>query len=293
MRGGNRTAIVGASGFIGRALVKHLAEHGPRPIGIVRSLEGARRVREAGGEVRQGLLTDPAFLRRALEGCAAVVYLAGTTREARPGEFWEVHVRGVENCLDAARRAGVRHFVHFSGLGVAGYGSRPELSNEYFRTKREAERRVAASGISHLILRPSYILGSGDNVTSVLAGKAESGEIVVRGDGSYRLQPVALDDVVRLVARVLAARMAGAWDVVGPEPVAYRELLERLLAALWKAGRLKSRPKMRRVPLGELGGLSPEERDILTCDQVGDAGPMARAIGPLTPLDEALRKALE
>lgn len=285
--------MVGASGFIGRALVRELAERGPKPVGVVRTVAGVRRVREAGGEARQGLLTDPPFLRRAFERCGAVVYLAGTTREERPGEFWRVHVEGVEACLDAVRRAGVGRFVLFGSLGAEGYGSRPELTNDYFRTKREGERRVAASRLPALVFRPGYIIGPGDRMVTVLAENAEAGRVVLlRGDGAYRLQPLALADAVRAAAEGVARGVTGTYDLVGPETVACREFLERLFAAMRGRGLLRAGPKMRRVPLQERGDLSPEERDILTCDEVGDPGPLVRVVGPLTPLDAALDAAL-
>ncbi len=287
-----KTAIVGASGFIGCALVHGLAERGPKPVGVVRTVAGVRRVREAGGEARQGFLTDPPFLRRAFEGCGAVAYLAGTTREERPGDFWRAHVEGVEACLEAARRAGVGRFVLFGSLGAEGYGSRPELTNDYFRTKREGERRVAASRIAALVFRPGYVIGPGDRMVTVLAEDARAGRVVLRGDGAYRLQPLALADAVRAVVEGLARSVTGTYDLVGPETVAYREFLERLFAAMLRRGLLQSGPRVRRVPLQERGGLSPEERDILTCDEVGDPGPLVRVVGPLTPLDAALDAAL-
>ncbi len=273
-------------------MVRELVERGTRPVGTVRSVEGVRKVREAGGDARQGLPTDPSFLRRAFQGCGAAVYLAGTTREARSGDFWRAHVAGVEACLEAARRAGVNHFVLFGSLGAQSHGARPELTNEYFRTKREGERRVAASRIPALVFRPGYIIGPGDRMVSVLADDARAGQVALRGDGSYRLQPLALSDAVRAAAEGLARGVTGTFDLVGPETVTCREFLDRLFAALRRRGLLASAPKIRRVPLQGRGGLSPEERDILTCDEVGDPRPLVRLAGPLAPLDDALDAAL-
>lgn len=287
-----RAAVAGASGFIGRALVKALADRGTGPIGVVRTVEGVQKVREAGGDARLGSLADRAFLAKTFEGCGGVVYLAGTTREERPGEFWRVHVEGVEASLEAARRAGVGRFVLFGSLGAEAYGSRPELRNEYFRTKREGERRVAASRMPALLFRPGYIIGPGDRMVSVLVEKARAGRVVLRGDGAYQLQPLALADAVRAAVEGLARGVTGTFDLVGPETVTYREFLERLFARMRRTGLLRAAPRLRRVPSRELGGLSPEERDILTCDAVGDPRPVARWLGPLAPLDEALDAAL-
>ncbi|MEM3087320.1 MAG: NAD(P)H-binding protein [Halobacteria archaeon] len=285
-------AIVGASGFIGRALVRELAGRGTRPVGVVRSIVGVQSVREAGGEARLGPLTDREFLGKSFEGCGAVVYLAGATRESRPGDFWRVHVEGVAASLDAARTAGVPRFILFGSLGAGGYGARPVLTNEYFRTKREGERRAEASRLPALILRPGYIIGPGDRMATVLAEGARAGRVLMRGDGAYRLQPLALADAVRAAVVGMERGITGTFDLVGPESVTHREFLDRLFAVMRRKRLLASAPDVRRVPLQERADLSPEERDILTCDEVGDPGPAVRWLGPLTSLDAALDAAL-
>lgn len=250
-------------------------------------------MRQAGGDPRLGSLADREFLRASFEGCGAVVYLVGTTREERPGDLWRAHVEGVEACLEAARRAGAELFVLFGSLGAESYGSRPELTNEYFRTKREGERRVTASRIPALLFRPGYIIGPGDRMVTALVEQARAdGAVRVRGDGAYRLQPLALADAVRAAVEGLVRGITGTYDLVGPESLTYLDFLERLFSRARRKGLLKSTPRLRRVPLQERGGLSPEERDILTCDAVGDPRSVARWLGPLTPLDGAIDAAL-
>ena len=156
-----------------------------------------------------------------------------------------------------------------------------------------------------MVFRPSYVVGPGDGfVASVLRSMA-SGEVERPGDGSYRMQPIAVTDAVALVLAV-AARPAGAFptvfDLVGPEAIPYARLLERLEAVARGLG-LPVRLRVREVAIAEADrlargpgayqGLGPDELDCLLCDEVGDEAPLEALLRRrLTPLDEALAAAV-
>jgi NADH dehydrogenase len=233
-----------------------------------------------------------------------VVHLALIGAE-RGGQTYEaVNVGLTGRVLEDARHAGVPRVVYFSGLGVARYGIAPRCSNEYFLSKLAAETILFRSGIEGVVFRPSFVVGPGDAFVPSVLRAMESGAVERPGDGSYRMQPIGVEDAA---ASVLAAieRPAGAFptvfDLVGPEPVSYDRLLERLAGVARALGR-PAKLRVREVPVEEADrqaraggymGMLPDELDCLLCDEVSDPAPLEALLGrKLAPLDEALAVAV-
>jgi NADH dehydrogenase len=299
-----RIAVTGANGFVGRHVVRQAAAAGFEVAGVVRSDAAARIVREAGGQPVELVGRDPEALVRALDGCAAVVHLAQVGAE-RGGQTYEaVNVGFTERVLEDARHAGVGRVVFFSGLGVARYGMSPRCTNPYFLSKLAAETALFRSGLEGVVFRPSFVVGPGDAFVPMVLRALAGGEIERPGDGSYRMQPIAVHDAA---ACVLAAvdRPSGAFptvfDLVGPEPVSYAHLAERLSGVareLGRPGALRWREVAieeadRRALSGGFHGMGPDELDCLLCDEVSDPAPLVALLGrPLVGLDDALAEAV-
>jgi nucleoside-diphosphate-sugar epimerase len=295
-----RIAITGANGFVGRHLTLQASAQGFEVLGLVRSEDGDRVVRQAGGRPVRLMERDPEALGRALEGARAVVHLAQIGAERRGGTYEAVNVLGTRRVLEAARRASVPRVVYFSGLGVARYGQSRRCTNPYFLSKLAAEVEIYRSDREAVVFRPSYIVGPGDALVSARLKEMAAGEVERPGEGAYRLQPIAVADVAALVlAAVLRPWTMGpaVLDLVGPEPLAYARFLERLARVARAAGR-PADYRVREVPISEVDrqaarggyrGLSPDEVDCLLCDEVSDPAPLEALLGrPLTPLDDAL-----
>src|SRR6185436_7456682 len=168
------------------------------------------------------------------------------------------HVRGRQRRPDgarggAARRAEVPRFVMFSGLGVARYGQSRRVTTRYFLSKLTAETVAFGSGLDAAVFRPSYVVGPGDAFVPSVLRAMQAGEVERPGDGSYRMQPIAVADAAAAVLAAVA-RPPGAFptvfDLVGPEPVAYARLLERLEAVARREGR-PVRLRVREVKVAE------------------------------------------
>ena len=103
------TLITGATGTVGHAIAKRLAERGRRVRALVRSAERARQLLPGDVEVTQGDVTDPASVRGAVEGCKTVYHASGLPEQWRrdTGDFQRVNVQGTANMIDAALDAGV------------------------------------------------------------------------------------------------------------------------------------------------------------------------------------------
>ena len=299
-----RIAITGANGFVGRHVLRHAVASGWEVVGIVRSEAAAQVVRREGGHPCEIVGRDPEALVRALDGCQAVVHLAQIGAERGGSTYEAVNVGFTERVLDDARHAGVPRAVYFSGLGVAHYGIAPRCSNAYFLSKLTAETAVFRSGLDGVVFRPSYVVGPGDAFVPLVLGALGLGEVELPGDGSYRMQPIAVADAA---AAVLAAvqRPLGAFptvfDLVGPEPLGYLQLIRRLAAIAERLGR-PAGLRVREIPIAEAErlaraggyqGLLADELDCLLCDEVASHAPLEALLGrSLLSLDDALEAAV-
>jgi uncharacterized protein YbjT (DUF2867 family) len=130
-----------------------------------------------------------------------------------------------------------------------------------------------------------------------------TGEVTLLGDGRQQLQPIAIRDVSALI--LAAVGRAGLHplilDLVGPEALSYRQLVERVARIALQEGQRDSF-RFREVPAAEAErqaaaggyrGMLPDELDCLLCSEVSTHQPLEELLGrPLIPLDEALRQAV-
>ena len=306
----DRLAVTGASGFVGQRLVREAAARGVDVVGVVRSELGARFVAAAGGRAVVVPDLEAAPLARAVLGAAAVVHLAQIGSERGGATYEAVNITGTCRVVLAAAAVEVPRLVYLSGLGVAHYGMVPRCTNRYFLSKLASEVELFRSGRETVVFRPSYITGPGDGLVRGLLREMAAGEVERPGDGSYRMQPVAIQDAA---AAILAAALSPAagpgftrprhrvLDLVGPQTVSYRDLIERvggIARAEGKAGEYRVREVPieeadRRAAQGGFHGHLPDDLDCLLCDEVSDPRPLESLLGrPLTPLDDALAAAV-
>jgi NADH dehydrogenase len=304
-----RLAVTGANGFVGRHVTAMAARRGWTVAAVVRSEAAARTVAAAGGEpvLVPGLAGGP--LATAFGGARAVVHLAHIGAERDGATYEEVNVAGTGRMVAAAREAGVGRIVLFSGLGVARYGQARRVTNRYFLSKLGAELEVFRSARDAIVFRPSYIVGPGDGLTAFLLPALAGGGVEIPGDGSYRMQPVSVEDAAEAVlAAVLSpapltplASPHRVFDLVGPEAVSYRDLIRAVARRAQALGR-PVHDDVREVPMAEaerraraegFHGLGPDDFDCLVCDEVADPRPLEALLGrALTPLAASVEAAV-
>jgi dihydroflavonol-4-reductase len=171
--------VTGATGFIGRHLVRQLAAGGHKVVALVRMPERARDLQELGLELVQGDITDAATLRSAMSGADGAFHLAAWYKVgARDRSLaWRMNVEGTRNVLEAARVAGVPRVVYTSSIAVFGdtggrvvderYRMNGPWLSLYDETKWRAHYEVALpmieAGLSLIILQPGAVYGPGDH----------------------------------------------------------------------------------------------------------------------------------
>jgi len=224
--------VTGASGFVGNEVVKELLARGHQVRALVRQgSEGKVQDREK-VEIYPGDCLHPEDLAPAALGADAVIHLVGIIREfpGRGVTFEAVHVQATHNVVDAAMAAGARRYLHMSALGA-----RPEPADPYHVTNFRADEYVVNSGLTYTIFRPSVIYGPGDQSLNLFARQLRRLFFFpVIGDGQYLLQPVPVATVARAFALALElpATENRIYDVGGPEPLTFNEIIDTLAQVL-------------------------------------------------------------
>jgi uncharacterized protein YbjT (DUF2867 family) len=293
-----RVLVTGATGFVGPAVANAIADAGHE----VRVLERRQGDWEKAGircdSAVQGDMTDPESLRLAVRGMEVVVHLVAIRQGGRDA-FQRVMVGGTRNLL-AACDAGVQRFVLMSALGTS---EETKDLVPYFEAKWTQEQDVKASGLEHVIFRPSFIFGRDGGILSTFMKLARLAPVTgIVGSGKQRIQPIWIDDVAAHFAAAIDKDEAAhrTFELGGPDVVSWDELWERIRAVLG----IRRRPTMHlptslmRIPATlteRLPGNIPLTRDLLTMLEAGDNvvtnDDAVRTFQlPLLPLDEQLRR---
>ncbi|MEI7874073.1 MAG: NAD(P)H-binding protein, partial [Alphaproteobacteria bacterium] len=169
-----QVTIFGGSGFIGRAIVRALAQEGLRVRIAVRRIELAESIKTAGdvGQItvmRTNLRSAPS-VAAAIAGSEAVINAAGIPFQRGRQRYQTVHVAGARAIAEAAKAAGVERLVHMSGIGADHRSS----TNRYVQSKVGAEDAIVAGFPTATILRPSVVFGPDDAMFNRLARIAAS-----------------------------------------------------------------------------------------------------------------------
>lgn len=221
-------AVTGAFGYSGRYIATRLLAAGHDVITLTNSAPGNHPL---AGRIRAFPLAfhEPEKLAQALAG-VEVLY---NTYWVRFNHGWFSHAEAVRNTLAlfaAAQRAGVRRVVHVSITNP-----REDSPLEYFAGKARLERALRESGLDYAILRPTVLFGREDILINNIAWALRRFPVfAVFGDGSYRLQPVSVDDLADLAVAEGQRSGRRIINAIGPETFAYRALVEAVGTAIGK-----------------------------------------------------------
>ena len=267
---GSLVTVLGGSGFVGRYAVRALARDGWRIRAATRRPDLAGHLQPMGavGQIQpvQANIRFPDSVLRAVEGADAVVNLVGILVKSGAQTFHSVHVAGARAAAKMAREAGVKTFVHVSAIGAD-----RKSWGKYGRTKAAGEAAVLAEFPNAIILRPSLVFGTEDQLFNRFAGMARlSPFLPLLGGGKTLLQPVYAGDVGAAIAAACAgkAKPRTTYELGGPDMITFRRLLD--LTQQW-SGRKRWYV---RIPfwLAQLGALLtvplPNTIRPLTVDQV-------------------------
>ncbi len=214
--------VTGAFGYSGKYIAKRLLAEGRRVRTLTDSLQ---RANPFGGQVEAHPYNfdRPEDLVELLRG-AEVLY---NTYWVRFNYSSFKHQSAVQNTLilfEAARKAGVKRIVHVSITNPSA-----DSPFEYFAGKAHLEEALKGSGLSYAILRPAVLFGPEDILINNIAWTLRHLPVFgVFGNGSYRLQPIHVDDLAALAVEQGRGHTDVTVDATGPETFTYRELVHSI-----------------------------------------------------------------
>jgi len=254
-----RVFIAGASGVLGRRLVRQFVGRGHAVIGQVRSAKSESAVKEAGGEPRHADLFDAESLARAAEGCDTVIHAATaipTKQKTTPAD-WAMNDRirrkGTRCLTEAASKIGAKTYLQQSITWVA----RPKDDSPFDENSplvpdpkiqsaidaetiaREAE---SAEGFTVSILRGGFFYDSESVHTRMIADALRKRQLPIIGGGETLWAMIHSDDAASAYVAAAEKPTSGVWHIVDNELVAVRTFLNEFAARL-------GAPEPRRVPV--------------------------------------------
>ena len=253
--------VTGAFGYSGAAIARELRAAGRQ----VRTLTGHPRDGSAGGDIDTRPLDfgDPAALTRDLAG-AHTLYCTYWVRFPHGTSTRESAVANSKVLFDAAVRAGVQRIVYVSILHADTASPYP-----YFSGKGEVERHLAATGVPHAIARPAILFGSSADLGAAASVLLNNIAWLLRrlpvfgiGDGGgYRLRPIHVDDLARLLVDLGGRTGNVTVDAVGPDAPTFREMVNAIRSATGSRSLLVPMPGWLIPPLSAVLGAAL--RDVL------------------------------
>lgn len=284
---GKLVTVFGASGFIGRNIVRELAKRGARVNAVCRDVEKAKFLKPMGvvGQVTpmRADVTDASAIARAVNGASIVINLVGILHQSGRNTFDAVQGTAPGLIAKAAKDAGAEAMVHVSAIGADA-----NSASQYARSKAAGEQAVRAAFPEAVILRPSVVFGANDSFFNKFAALALISPVLpLIGGGETKFQPVYVDDVADAVIAALEipAAKAQTYELGGPEIYSFRELMEMVLKETNRKAKLVTLPfwaasiKATFLELLPSPMLTRDQVELLKSDNVVSAG--AKTLGDL------------
>lgn len=221
--------ITGATGFIGRALVRQLSSIGYPLRALIRpSPRTPRLPKGVPVEVAVVSLADTRGLRAAMRDVDTVFHLASAENQGSRGDLLRTDIQGTKNLVEAAADAGVDRIVYVSHLGAARASGYPA-----FKAKGIAEEYIRAGKTPHTIVRTSLVYGPEDHFTNNLARLIRSsvGIYPIPSGGRTVVQPVWVEDLVTCMIWALQNEntLGQVYEIGGSEFFTLQQIIEVIM----------------------------------------------------------------
>jgi NADH dehydrogenase len=221
--------VTGATGFIGRALIRHLFENGQELRVLIRpSRRSPRLPKGLPVEVAVVSLADERAIRAALKDVDVIFHLAGVESQGRNANLMAVDMRGTENLAWVAAEVGVKRIVYLSHIGANRSSAYP-----VFKAKGIAEEHIRRSGVPYTIFQTSVIFGPEDHFTTSLARLLQTSPFVFPLPAGLRtvIQPLWVEDLVTVLLWSLdnEATVNHTFEIGGSEYFTIRQVVEIIM----------------------------------------------------------------
>ena len=226
-------AVIGGSGFVGRATIEKLAQAGYQILVLCRNSDRAKYLKPMGRSGQITIVAGNALDDRALEAVLApadaAVNMVGILTESRAQKFDALQGELPQRIGRLAAQHNHQALVHLSAIG-ADAGS----ASLYAQSKASGEAGLLRAFQKAVILRPSVIFGPRDNFFNRFAAMAQiAPALPLPGGGHMRMQPVFVEDVASaIIAGLRTGRVdlkkepeGCIYELGGPDVFSFRQLM--------------------------------------------------------------------
>lgn len=215
--------VTGATGSLGRRIVRQLTERQTPVRAFVRLLSRYNELEDRGAEIFIGDLSQERDLQKACLGVDYIISAHGSGNNAQTFDY-----RANIELIDQAKKNNVKHFVYVSVLGA----DRGYEDSLVFKAKREVEKYLIASGLTYTILRPS---GFASNLLPLAERFRDTGLCLLIGEPKNRSSIISTDDLAKIAVESVTAEGAKnqIFAVGGPD-ILLREDIPRIFSQVFK-----------------------------------------------------------
>ena len=260
--------IFGASGFIGRHLIRRLTKKDFRIIAVTRSpyLHGYLKPLGNPGQIdlEKVNLFDEERLRTLIKSSDVVINLVGILYETKKQKFEDIHAKFPDLLSKLCSELNIKKLVHISALGI-----NETVSSQYMQSKLKGEKNIINNFDRSVILRPSVIFGPEDRFFNQFASLAEFFPVLpLIGGGLTYFQPIYVEDIAKSIVVVSEKEEINnsIYELGGPQTFTFKELMKILLKQIKKKRFLVPIPYSFAKFQAKILQLLP--KPLLTTDQV-------------------------
>jgi len=197
---------------------------------LAKMAAGVKQTHVKGSKVDMNFLAELARKSNATETIIesikkanTLIHLVGIGKQSIKTDYDMINVEFTNHIVNLCKKAKIKNFIYTSGLGVSS-----NTSLGYFISKYKAERLIINSGLNYTIFRPSYIVGKDDQFTKYLKKQIKKGKIEIPGSGHYSIQPIYINDVVKIILQsVLQTKFRNKIiDLVGPDCITFEQYVK-------------------------------------------------------------------
>ena len=229
-------AIFGASGFLGKHLMRQLTKLDYRVKVATRNpyLKGYLKPLGDPGQIElfKTNIFNPDDVKRVLKNCDLVINLVGILYESRKQKFEQIHSYFPYMLSNLCKEFGIRNLIHTSALGI-----KQTHASKYIQSKFQGEKNIQQIFRSSVILRPSVVFGPEDKFFNTFASIAQfSPALPLIGGGKTKFAPIYVGDVAKAIVRALELNNSEPkiYELGGPKNYSFKELMEILLTEIKK-----------------------------------------------------------
>ncbi|EDP95709.1 SDR family oxidoreductase [Kordia algicida OT-1] len=216
--------LAGATGYLGRHLLKVLIEKQNQVVAIVRKPNQIDNPNENYLEIKQAEVTKPETLRDICKGIDTVISTVGITRQKDGLTYMDVDYQANMNLLVEAQKSGVNHFVYVSAINGDKY-----RNLKIFEAKEMFVDALKSSGLNYTIVRPNGFFSDMKDFLQM----AKSGRVYLFGSGNQKFNPIHGEDLANAIVENLSD-FNKTITIGGPDVLSLNDISKLALTSLNK-----------------------------------------------------------